>query len=118
MKKVTCTLTSAVVVTTSAGLGFYLLSRPLLRMLGISEYANGVALIGLLAVCIVCVMAGAFIGIFLFPLVLRSFCSPSDFWGWLGSTPGMALPYLDRLLERWMMLLYGPRPVAHGRKNH
>lgn len=118
MKKVAYTFTSAVVVTTSAGLGFYLLSRPLLRMFGMSEYANGVALISLLAVCIACVIAGAAIGIFLFPLVLRPFCSSADFWGWIGSTPGMAIPYLDRLLERWTMLLYGPRPVAHVRKNH
>lgn len=117
MKKVVCTLLSALVVTTSAGLGFYFLSRPLLRMFGISEYANGVALIALLAICIASVIAGSLIGIFLFPVVLRPFCSSVDFWGWIGSTPGVALPYLDRLLERWALLLYGPRPSAQMRKH-
>jgi hypothetical protein len=110
MTKAACALVSTVVVTLSAFGGFYYLSRPLLRAFGISEYANGIALVGLLVICIGSVLVGTIVGFFLFPLVLRPFTSAEKFWGWIGSARGITLPYLDPLLERWAVLLYGPRP--------
>jgi hypothetical protein len=117
MNRNACALVSTVVVTASAYAGFYFLSRPLLHAFGISEYAHGVALLGLLAVCIASVVVGSVVGFFLFPAVLRPFTSAEDFWGWIGSSRSITLPYLDPLLERWAAVLYGARPHAHARKH-
>lgn len=115
MKRTACALVSTVIVTVSALAGFYFLSRPLLHAFGISEYAHGVALIGLLAICLASVAVGSIVGVFLFPVVLRPFTSAEDFWGWIGSSRGITLPYVDPLLERWAAVLYGSRPDAHAR---
>jgi hypothetical protein len=106
-------LISAVVVAASAYAGFYFLSRPLMRALGLSEYATGAASLALIGVCLAAVLVGTIAGFFLFPLVLRPFVSPVDFWSWIGSERGLTIPYLDSSLERWAALLYGAR--AHRR---
>jgi hypothetical protein len=116
MNRAACTLVSTVVVTVSAYGGFYFLSRPLSRAFGISEYAHGIALLGVLGICISSVVVGSVVGFFLFPAILRPFISAEDFWGWIGSSRGVTFPCLDPLLERWAALLYGTRPQAHARK--
>jgi hypothetical protein len=116
MNKAACTIVSTLVVTVSAFGGFYLLSRPLLRAFGISEYATGVSLLGLLVICTTSALVGTVIGFLLFPAVLRPFTSAEEFWGWIGSSRGIKLPGLDPVLERWAVLLYGPRPHTSHRK--
>ncbi len=112
MKRTFCVLVSSGVVTGSAFACFYWCSRPLLRVFGISEYANGIALIGLLVICVGCVLVGTTVGLFLFPLVLRPFLSSADFWGWIGAERSVTIPFFDPVLERWAGLLYGKRVRA------
>ena len=110
MNRNACGLVSSAIVTSSAFAGFFFLSRPLLRLLSISEYARGADVAALLAICILCVLAGTVVGLFIFPVVLRPFVSSSDFWGWIGTERGIKIPYLDSILDRWATLLYGRRP--------
>jgi hypothetical protein len=116
MHRTACALVSSVVVAVSAYGGFHFLTPPLARAFGVSEYAHGIAVVGVLAICISGVLVGTVVGFFLFPAVLRPFTSAEDFWGWVGSSRGITLPYLDPLLERWATALYGARPHAHARK--
>lgn len=116
MNRTACALLSTVVVTVSAYAGFYFLSHPLLRAFGISEYAHGFALVGLLAICIASVVVGSIVGFFLFPLVLRPFTSAEEFWSWIGSARGVTVPFLDPLLERWAAVLYGARLHSNAPK--
>jgi hypothetical protein len=108
-------IVSSLIVTGSAFAGFYWLARPIGKALGISEFAHGLALIPVLAICIGTVVVGTVVGLFLFPLALRPFVSPTDFWGWIGTAKGVTIPILDPLLERWASLLYGKR--IHPRKS-
>jgi hypothetical protein len=114
MKKITCILLASVVVTVSAFAGFYFISRPLLRYFGVSEYANGAALVPFLMICIGCVVIGAIAGLFLFPVALRPFLSSSEFWLWIRAERKVTVPLLDPVLERWAVQLYGPR--SHAKK--
>jgi hypothetical protein len=116
MNRNACAVISSAVVTVCAFAAFYFLSRPLLRLFGISEYAHGPAVVGMLVIFVGCVIVGAVIGFFAFPLVLRPFTSSEEFWGWIGSSRGITFPYLDPLLERWAAFLYGERPHAHRRE--
>jgi hypothetical protein len=109
MKRTFGVVVSSLVVTGSAFATFYWCSRPLLRIFRISEYANGIALVALLFICIGCVLIGTTVGLFLFPLVLRPFVSPAEFWAWFGRERGVVFPLLNRVLERWAALLYGQR---------
>jgi hypothetical protein len=109
MNRTACGLVSSLIITCSAFAGFYWCSRPLLRMFGVSENANGIALIPFLLICVGSVLLGTVVGLFLFPLALRPFLSPEEFWGWIGAERGVTIPLLDPLLEGWAALLYGKR---------
>ena len=92
MSRKVCDLIGSLVVTFGAFAGFYWCSRPLLRLFNVSEYAQGVALIPFLGICIGSVAIGTILGLFLFPLLLRPFLSASDFWGWIGAERSTNIP--------------------------
>ncbi len=101
--------------------GFYILSRPLLHLFGLSEYGVGVVKIALILIFVCSVAIGAIVGMFLFPVVLRPFVTSEEFWNFInakeqrtttGLEPLMKLldpliKLLDPLMERWAVFLYG-----------
>jgi len=104
---------SQLVVLGSAFATFYWGSRPLLQMLGISEYAHGLQLMPLLTICIGSVIAGAIVGVFLIPAVLRPFISSATFWERHRIERSMKIPVLTPALEYWCEALYGKYSHRH-----
>src|SRR5580698_5552732 len=68
---------------------FYWLAPMLLRVFGISKYAQGASVVGLLAICIGCFLIGGIVGLLLIPKVLRLLVALSTYWSWVANEPSL-----------------------------
>jgi hypothetical protein len=115
MNRIVCNLVGSMIVTASAFAGLYWCSRPLLHYFGVSEDADGIALVPFLVICLGCVVIGMIVG--LFPVALRPFLSSAEFWYWIGTERTVTIPLLNPVLERWAVLFYGNRSDARSPRN-
>ena len=108
--RIVCLVVGNVLVLGCAFGCFYWLAPKLLRVFGISEYAQGASVAGLLAICIGCFLIGGIVGLLLIPVVLRPLVAPSAYWRWVANEPTLNVPIVSPCLSRWSEMAFGKPP--------